>query len=247
MSDLAGYFHANQMNVVNARLPGHFEKQFDALNTTHRGEWITATNSSFKIASELGEKVLLVGHSTGGLLASLMAIKNPEQVAGLVLLAPAYRLTVMSRLKAAFSSQVEIAYTEQETGRYISGPAGQQVVLLGREFWAELSKDPNLPPIDVLKAKLRHVPILMINTALDKTIDPAFNRVVMQVLSEGNRSDAKRRHLLLPETDQTLHSAITLRANTNGSEQSFTKIQESLHEFLFDHSLSKDAETRIEP
>lgn len=231
MDDLASYFHTNGMNVVNTRLPGHYEKQIDALDRVNRSEWVTATESGFQIAKDLGERVVLVGHSTGGLLASMMAVRHTEQVAAIILFAPAYRVSTMSWIKAAISSRANIGYVEESSGRYISGDAGQEVVLLGKDFWTELEKQNPSQPIDVLRDRLRGTPILMIETALDKTVDAAFNRVLMRVLSEGESSVA-RMQMKLPQSDQTPHNAITLQDNGSGAARSYEKVQATLDLFL---------------
>lgn len=231
MENLGSYFHASGMNVVNTRLPGHFEKQADALDRVNRKEWVNATESAFQIATELGERVIVVGHSTGGLLASMMAVKHPEKVAAIVLFAPAYRLSTMSWIKAAVSSRANIGYVEEGSGRYISGDAGHQVVMLGKEFWAELAKENSSYPIEVLRDRLRHIPILMIDTALEKTIDSTFNRIVMRELAAGDLSVA-RNHIVLPEADQTPHHTITLENNGSGAARSFEKVKATLDQFL---------------
>lgn len=231
MDDLGRYFHAGGMNVVNTRLPGHYEKQHDALDYVSRSEWVAATENGFRVATELGERVIVVGHSTGGVLASILAVKHPEQVAAIVLFAPAYRVSTMSWIKAAISSRANIGYVEESSGRYISGEAGQQVVLLGKEFWAELAKENPSEPVGVLRDRLRNTPILMIETAMDKTIDVAFNRIVMRVLTEGAPS-VVRTQVVLSESDQTPHNAITLENNGSGSARSHEKVKSALGQFL---------------
>jgi esterase/lipase len=231
MDDIGRFFHAGGMNVVNTRLPGHYEKQHDALDRVNRSEWVSATESGFRVATELGERVIIVGHSTGGVLASMQAVKRPDRVAAVVLFAPAYRLTTMSWIKAAVSSRANIGYVEESTGRYISGDAGQQVVMLGKEFWAELAKENPSAPVEVLRKRLHNIPILMVETALDKTVDVAFNRIVMQVLSDGAPS-VERNQVVLQESDQTPHNAITLENNGSGASRSHEKVKSALAQFL---------------
>lgn len=66
-------------------LPGHGE----SISYPDFGPPKVAAKAVLAALDELGlQKVLIVGHSMGGAIASLIALMSPERVAGLVLLAP---------------------------------------------------------------------------------------------------------------------------------------------------------------
>ena len=71
----------------------------------------------------------------------------------------------------------------------------------------------------------------MVETALDKTVDVAFNRVVMRVLSDG-APDVERNQVVLQESDQTPHYAITLENNGSGASRSHEKVKSALAQFM---------------
>lgn len=82
--NLAKQFGAN---LYLSRLSGHGIDTTDALlNMTATSLWETA-KEAYAIGKQLGEKVILMGTSTGGTLALQLAATYPD-VAGLVLLSP---------------------------------------------------------------------------------------------------------------------------------------------------------------
>ncbi len=82
--NLAKQFGAN---LYLARLSGHGIDTSDALlSMTATNLWESA-KEAYAIGKQLGEKVILMGTSTGGTLALMLAASYPE-IAGLVLLSP---------------------------------------------------------------------------------------------------------------------------------------------------------------
>ncbi|HSG90473.1 MAG TPA: alpha/beta fold hydrolase [Pseudomonadales bacterium] len=74
-------------NLFYARLAGHGRTPA-AMGAATREDWIEDGRLAFEIGSRLGERVVLVGTSTGGTLATLLAAQAPAALAALVLLAP---------------------------------------------------------------------------------------------------------------------------------------------------------------
>lgn len=90
---MAQAFFKAGYNVVTILLPGHWETDRKSLDHTDHSQWIDETDLGFEMAQELGDKVILAGHSLGGLLALEQAHKRSSQdIAGLVLLSPAVKL-----------------------------------------------------------------------------------------------------------------------------------------------------------
>ncbi len=74
-------------NLYLARLSGHGIDTSDALlNMTATSLWTTA-KEAYAIGKQLGDKVILMGTSTGGTLALQLAAAYPD-IAGLILLSP---------------------------------------------------------------------------------------------------------------------------------------------------------------
>ncbi|MBE7437061.1 MAG: alpha/beta hydrolase [Spirochaetales bacterium] len=76
-------------NVYYLRLPGHGANMEDHASRTYQ-EYLDLVTESFQMTRKLGEKVVVVGSSTGGLLATYLAARFPDQVAGLVVTSPLY-------------------------------------------------------------------------------------------------------------------------------------------------------------
>lgn len=86
------YFKAGY-NVVTILLPGHWEKDFHSMNKVKPEDWIEEADLGFKFATELGDQVILSGHSLGGLLALEQSLKrNERDVHSLVLISPALKV-----------------------------------------------------------------------------------------------------------------------------------------------------------
>ncbi len=74
-------------NAYFARFKGH-GKDGAALKKATAQQWLAEALEALRIGQRLGERVVLVGTSTGASLASWLAATYPEDVAGLVLISP---------------------------------------------------------------------------------------------------------------------------------------------------------------
>jgi esterase/lipase len=100
MKDLAKAIFDSGMNVVAIRLSGHGTRPED-LHSVKIGDWIDDTRYGVELASRLGDKVVLVGYSTGGVLATIAVQKKivpAARLSGLVLLAPAFDIGAKASL-----------------------------------------------------------------------------------------------------------------------------------------------------
>ncbi|GAB5449187.1 alpha/beta hydrolase [Gymnodinialimonas sp.] len=80
-------------NLIFARLPGH-GRSGDAMAEPRAGDWRDDTDSMLRLARGIGDRVVIIGTSTGATLASYAA-SEPEMardVAALVLISPNYEL-----------------------------------------------------------------------------------------------------------------------------------------------------------
>lgn len=77
-------------NTLYGRLPGHGLDDMDAHAGPAFGDYLDTVEEAFQAAKLLGDRVLLMGTSTGGLLATWLAARHPDDVAGLVVASPLY-------------------------------------------------------------------------------------------------------------------------------------------------------------
>lgn len=77
-------------NLYFARLEGHGLDGV-SLGKASPQKWLDESVEAFEIGKKLGKKVILVGTSTGATLALAVALHNPENVAGLVMISPNFR------------------------------------------------------------------------------------------------------------------------------------------------------------
>jgi esterase/lipase len=89
MRDIGKTFLSQNFLVRSILLPGHGTVPGDLLNM-HYTEWLKAVEYGVKGLSQEVEDVYLLGFSTGGSLAIIHALQNP-QIKGLILIAPAIK------------------------------------------------------------------------------------------------------------------------------------------------------------
>lgn len=105
-------FAAKGINGVSFLLSGHWRNPPDALNYISYEDWIADFETAYKIASGLGKKVIIVGHSTGALLGVRKALEEPANLAGLAIAAPALALQPKLSFAGLFSG-IDILNTER--------------------------------------------------------------------------------------------------------------------------------------
>ncbi|MDY6943809.1 MAG: alpha/beta fold hydrolase [Pseudomonadota bacterium] len=78
-------------NLYYPRLPGH-GRSAEAMGQSGVNDWLNAGHEALEIGRQMGERVILIGTSTGATLATWLAANVPEpQLAALVLLSPNFR------------------------------------------------------------------------------------------------------------------------------------------------------------
>ena len=158
------HFAAKGDSVISLRLAGHYEADRSAIKNTVRWQtWAAQTVRAVALAREFGDRVILVGHSTGALLLTWRAIEDPRDIAALGILAPAFGIHYVSSPLVWAMNLFKFGKRAPD-GRYLTGHAADQVRRLGEAFANEFST------IDVA-ARLRDVPVWMANTSIDTVID----------------------------------------------------------------------------
>lgn len=77
-------------NTLYNLLPGHGTDDPDFHARPAPAEYLSSVEQAFAEATQLGERLVIVGSSTGGLLATRLAAEHPDEVAALILASPFY-------------------------------------------------------------------------------------------------------------------------------------------------------------
>lgn len=84
MDNMAQKFRAS---IYYLRLPGHGTNMEDQAARSY-SEYLDESENALQMVSTLGEKVIVVGTSMGGLIATYLAAQHPDTIAGLILASP---------------------------------------------------------------------------------------------------------------------------------------------------------------
>jgi pimeloyl-ACP methyl ester carboxylesterase len=178
------------------------------------------------LAQKLGDKVVLMGHSTGALLLTWLAIRNPDKVAALILFSPAFGVHSFAQA-AAWASYLTTIDLVTADGKISTGHSGLEVERAARAFRAWLranSRDGR--PYTYASEQLKDVPVWMANTAADIVIQKQEARAFMGALKRKS-SSAVRKELWLPYSKVVPHDATITPSNPD-----LPLIKNSLREFL---------------
>jgi carboxylesterase len=100
--ELGLFLQKNAYLVFAPRLAGHGASRED-FEKAGFSEWLGSARDAYAALFQSGEPSLLIGHSGGGNLASLLALEHPGEAQALILGAPAYRLSDKSSLLTPFA------------------------------------------------------------------------------------------------------------------------------------------------
>jgi pimeloyl-ACP methyl ester carboxylesterase len=227
MTDLAEVVADHSVNTFVSRIRGHFETDRSLLKRTVRWEeWLADAEADLALAQKLGGKVVLMGHSTGALLFTWLAIRNPVKIAGLILFSPAFGVHSFAHAGALASYLTGIDLVTVG-GKVSTGHSGLEVGRAARAFRAWLSANSrDGRPYTYASERLKDVPVWMANTAADIVIQKKEARAFMRAL-KGKSSSAVRKELWLPYSRVVRHDAIIAPSNPD-----LPLIKTSLREFL---------------
>lgn len=158
-----GYF------VYGPRLAGHgrTRSEFDKAGVN---EWIADAEKAFASLRKAGEKIILIGHSAGGVLAAMLAARYAGEVAALVMGAPAFKL---SSPKAALTLFAPIRLLIPTLKFSTSNPESKNwTTEYASHRLAELIWLGRLGRIDALNLK---VPVLLLQAKTDDQTSRPFN------------------------------------------------------------------------
>lgn len=190
MEWMAESAHKMGFNVINIRLPKHFSGNRQELDHIKAEDFVELANAIGPLAAGLGKKVVYISHSTGGLVSSLAAMKNPSQTAGLILFSPAFSIQtetlglsyglsavgVSGWIKGAGKPNTSGDSTQDN--RYMSTYAGVEVNRLAHIVSQQTPLEGGMNPggpYAAAKQLFNKIPTLWIDTAVDGTIDAQYN------------------------------------------------------------------------
>ena len=178
------------------------------------------------LAQKLGSKVVLMGHSTGALLLTWLAIRNPVKVAGLIFFLQLSALIPL--LDGAWTSYLTRIDLVTADGKLRTGHSGLEVDRAARAFRAWLranSRDGR--PYTYASERLKDVPVWMANTAADIVIQKREAQAFMGALKGNSSSAVSRKDLWLPYSRVVRRDAIITPSNPD-----LPLIKSSLRELL---------------
>lgn len=179
-----------RQNTITVRLRGHYDKSVDMKNSVH-GDWLTGFKEQHNSWTGLGEKIVFIGHSTGGLLALDFAQEYRTRTAATVLLGAAVELTWSTKLETYFGSLVGYDKWEAETGRRKVARLGFEVQKLSSRVQKRFQQG----------LTLSQTPLLIIDSEIDDTVVPAATRDLLSKYP----SAAERDYLLFPKAAKLSH------------------------------------------
>ena len=174
---LAEGLHRRGYTIAAPLLAGHGTRPAD-LNRVSWRDWVNDVEESYASLSARCDRVFLAGQSMGGLLALYLASMHPE-AAGLVLYAPAIRLTLSARDKIGlYLGSLFLA----EVGR---------ASLDGSDRWQGYPGLPLKGAIQLLRLqavtrkRLSRVsqPVLVFQGRKDTTVHPSAGEIILRAVS----------------------------------------------------------------
>lgn len=107
---LAFHLAKRGQNVISLVLPGH-GADWQRAPRIEFADWQLQVQRAVSLAKFLGHKVIVFGQSTGGLLASMQAIMEPNSIDGLILMEPAFKVQPkVTRLACSMKLFVRFAH-----------------------------------------------------------------------------------------------------------------------------------------
>lgn len=164
-------------NVLVPRFSRHFEANLKSLDRARYSEWIKDSEDAFQLARAFAPEVTLAGFSMGGMLASRLALKYPDEVNRMVLIAPAWRTGASLSLGTAVGNWFKVSldrvakYTvacKVDQG-YVPSSGGRQVEHLIAEIEGEF--DGSFPGTFPTAFNKIIIPHLVFTTPKDEAVD----------------------------------------------------------------------------
>lgn len=169
LRQIGAFLQTQGYRVYAPRLAGHGIGT-DAFNAKGRADWLADAEAAFEALHTPGQKLNVLGHSMGGILATLVAAKRASQIHRLVLAAPAFRLAnpwsvlCTFRLMRAVMPDLHFPAMHQDSVNWTLDYASSRVnelILLGGE--------------GAQAARTLSVPLFLLQSKVDPLVSRPFN------------------------------------------------------------------------
>lgn len=224
MAEYIEFFKNYDVNILAPRLSHHFDRDIRALDRVNKQQWIDQTQAAFEAAQKLGNHVIIVGYSLGGLLASRLALnpRNSTRVAALVLLSPALRLSGNVELGAAVASMFSKSGNEWlkmappacgSATPYLSVNGGKQVVSLMQSTDQAYPHAENTIYKRIFATELdSSKPVLLGTVEGDEVVDSVkLEEMIMPVSSNGYMTHLQFRNQDASKSPHSMLTALGMR------------------------------------
>lgn len=199
-------------NVINLRLAGHQEKDPQAFERVSAESWIEQTKSTMALARLMGSSVIVIGHSTGALIALYTMILYEKIVSDAILMSAALKVhpstnlivNMLNGVGDSAASVEKISYTKGKIEQ-TTKPAKQVARLASLLNWY----DP------VVLNKVGRKNVTFIDTDSDIAIDPNENFNFYRAVLNLN-SNAHIQYHLVPRDYKLPHSNIYKKSQNKG-------------------------------
>lgn len=151
-----------QQNTISIRMPGHFDKNLDLADAKYI-DWIKAFTEHKELLQKLGNQFVFVGHSNGGIMATLMANTYPAETKAVIAVAPAYGVTWWTKVLTWVGGLFSYDAWEASTGRRKVARLGNEVEAFGKHLKNSIDADPS---------RLADILFLIVGTEIDGTVLP---------------------------------------------------------------------------
>jgi pimeloyl-ACP methyl ester carboxylesterase len=200
MAAIGAHFRSLGMNVINLRLEGHYESDTTPMDSSvHWQKWLEQGREALALARELGDEVILAGHSTGALTAAWLATETPHGIRGLAMFAPAIRVRATTRFAGNVLDLFGIKIPTPG-GRRLTGHAAKEVTAMSNAYAAQLAS--------TAPEKLAQIPVWLANTPSDITINYATAEGFVETLETAKPGRAPRLITRVPLWPIVLHDAL---------------------------------------
>jgi pimeloyl-ACP methyl ester carboxylesterase len=207
------------MNTFYTRLPGHGTNADDHASHSF-AEYIGTAEETLAMGRELGDRVVVVGTSMGGLLATWLAAERPEGIAALVLASPFYEfarkeahaleLPLVLPLITALGGDVRDTRTGDPEGRHLPGFDDHWQMLQKYEALVALGDVRRVVARDDVFARVRVPVLLLYYYADERHQDDAASVATMRnafAKFNGGHPDPRSRAVPIEDGDHILLSA----------------------------------------
>ncbi len=189
-----------QQNTVTLRLPGHFDKKIKMEELKYT-DWLEELPKTVKPLLALGEKVVFIGHSTGGLLQTYIACQHPDKTAAVIALAGAFEISWWGRMGIRLGSFINHDLWDEKTQRRKIAKLGYEVEALSLHLEKEYKANPQA---------VENIKMLFIDSKADSLI-PAGSGVRF---FSGFKKPENRRLKVISKTKDIDHRDIVSAAET---------------------------------